>query len=88
MEFNLGKFELFRFWQNRKDAPDILYMAPDGSPIEEKEDLRDLGVRVSTDLTFSSQISSAVQAGSCMAGWALRKRQIPDAHCPQVSYPA
>ena len=47
-------------------------MAPDGSPIEEKEDLRDLGVRVSTDLTFSSQISSAVQAGSCMAGWALR----------------
>ena len=72
MEFNSGKFELLRFWQNREDAPDILYMAPDGSPIEEKDNLRDLGVRVSTDLTFSSQINSAVQAGSCMAGWALR----------------
>ena len=47
-------------------------MAPDGSPIEEKDSLRDLGVRVSTDLTFTAQIKTAVQAGSCMAGWAMR----------------
>ena len=72
MEFNAGKFELLRFWPTREDAPDILYMAPDGSPIEEKESLRDLGVRVSTDLTFSEQINLAVQSGNCMAGWALR----------------
>ena len=72
MEFNTGKFELLRFWPTREDAHDILYMAPDGSPIEEKESLRDLGVRVSTDLTFSEQINLAVQCGNCMAGWALR----------------
>ena len=72
MEFNAGKFELLRFWPVREDAPDILYMAPDGSPIEEKESLRDLGVRVGTDLTFSEQINLAVQSGNCMAGWALR----------------
>jgi hypothetical protein len=72
MEFNAGKFELLRFWHSREDAPDILYMAPDGSPIEEKDSLRDLGVRVSTDLTFSEQIGLAVQSGNCMAGWALR----------------
>lgn len=56
------KFELLRFWPTREDPPDILYMAPDGSPIEEKETLRDLGVRVSTDLKFSEQINLAVRA--------------------------
>ena len=72
MEFNAGKFELLRFWLDRDAAPDILYMAPDGGPIEEKDCLRDLGVRVSTDLTFSTQIDMVVESGSRMAGWALR----------------
>ena len=72
MVFNAGKFELLRFWLDQEAAPDILYMAPDGSPIEEKDCLRDLGVRVSTDLTFSTQIDMVVESGSRMAGWALR----------------
>ena len=72
MMFNAGKFELLRFWTDRDAAPDILYLAPDGSPIEEKDCLRDLGVRVSTDLTFSTQIDLTVESGSRMAGWALR----------------
>ena len=72
MLFNAGKFELLRFWQDRNTAPDILYMDPDGGPIEEKDTLRDLGVRISTDLTFKAQVDKAVQAGSLMAGWALR----------------
>ena len=36
-------------------------MSPDGGPIEEKDCLRDLGVQVSTDLTFSAQIAKTVQ---------------------------
>ena len=44
----------------------------DGGTIEEKDCLRDLGVRVSTDLTFSIQIDMVVESGSRMAGWALR----------------
>ena len=72
MVFNAGKFELLRFWVDRETAPDTLYLAPDGGSIEEKECLRDLGVRVSTDLTFSVQIDMAIQAGTQMAGWALR----------------
>ena len=51
-----------------------MYMAPDGSPLEEKESLRDLGVRVSTDLTFSGQITLAVQSGNSMADWTCRAR--------------
>jgi hypothetical protein len=72
MVFNAGKFELLRFWMDRDAAPDILYMAHDGGPIEEKDCLRDWGVRVSTDLTFSTQIDMVVESGSRMAGWALR----------------
>jgi hypothetical protein len=72
MVFNAGKFELLRFWRDRTQAPDILYMAPDGSPIEEKDCLRDLGVKVSTDLSFSAQLDITVEAGTRMAGWALR----------------
>ena len=72
MVFNAGKFELLRFWVDQDKAPDILYMAPDGGPIEEKDCLRDLGVHVSTDLTFASQIDITVESGSRMAGWALR----------------
>ena len=72
MVFNPSKFELLRFWLDRDKAPDIIYMAPDGGPIEEKDCLRDLGVRISTDLTFNLQIDKVVEAGSRMAGWALR----------------
>ena len=67
MVFNAGKFELLRFWPNRHKAPDVLYMAPDGGPIEEKECVRDLGVRMSTDLSFREQIDMVVQSGSHMA---------------------
>ena len=61
MMFSAGKFELLRFWPDREKAPDILYLAPDGGPIEEKECLHDLGVRMSTDLSFSVQIDMVVQ---------------------------
>ena len=72
MHFNGDKFEVLRFWADRSAAPDFQYVAPDGSPIEEKECTRDLGVQLGTNLTFSAQVDHAVTAGSRMAGWALR----------------
>ena len=72
MVFNAGKFELLRFWLDREAAPDVLYLSPEGGPIEEKESLRDLGVRINTDLSFSDQIDMTVNSASKMAGWALR----------------
>ena len=55
------------FWIDRDQVPDILYMAPD-----EKDCLRDLGVRVSTDLTFATQRDTTVETSSRMSWWALR----------------
>lgn len=72
MHYNNDKFELLRFWADRSAAPNTLYLAPNGCPIEEKDCTRDLGVQVSTDLRFGAQVDRAVEAGSHMAGWALR----------------
>ena len=72
MEFNSTKFELLRFWASEEDKPNVNYLAPNGDIIEEKASLRDLGVRVSSNLSFTEQIEMAAKAGERMSGWALR----------------
>jgi hypothetical protein len=47
-------------------------IAPDGSPIEQKECLRDLGLEISSQHSFQTQIDTVIQSGSRMAGWSLR----------------
>ena len=45
---------------------------PEGNLIEEKLHLRDLGVEISSDLSFSTHIENVASAGSRMVGWILR----------------
>ena len=71
MTFNSDKFECLRYW-NRKNKPDFQYKSPDGSIIEEKQHLRDLGVEMGSDLTFSVHIANTVAAANKLVGWALR----------------
>ena len=63
---------MMRFWPNHDIAPDFSYTAPDGSQIEEKQCLRDLGVIVSSDYSFASQIEAVATSARQMTGWALR----------------
>ena len=56
MTFNADKFECLRFWPGRTAKPEGQYMSPDNTPIEEKSHLRDLGVEISCDLTFLTDI--------------------------------
>jgi hypothetical protein len=72
MIFNSEKFESLRFWPGKTVQPDIYYTAPDGTLIEEKTHLRDLGVELSNDLSFSLHIENTVAAASKLVGWALR----------------
>ena len=69
MAFSAGK--VLGFWVDRETAADILYLAQDGGPIDEKECLSDIGVWLSTDFTFSVQIDMAIQTGTQMAGRVL-----------------
>ena len=71
MTFNSEKFECLRFWP-KIPKPDCPYVASDGSNIEEKHNLRDLGVQISTDLNFKNPISNTVIAANKLAGWAPR----------------
>ena len=72
MHFNSDKFECLRFWPNSSATPDYNYKGPDSKPIEVKSDLRDLGVQLSSDLTFKLHIKKTVAGVSKLAGWGLR----------------
>ena len=72
MVFNSDKFESLRFWPDKNYKPSSQYLSPDGKEIEEKQHLRDLGVELSNDLTFSLHIENTVAAATKLAGWALR----------------
>ena len=71
MVFNSDKFECIRYWP-RGQQPDFTYRSPDGSVIEEKKHLRDLGVEMASDLTFNLHIANVVTASNRLVGWALR----------------
>ena len=72
MIFNGHKFEVLRFWPGSEPKPAHTYVDPDGNSIEEKSSLRDLGVQISSDLTFSIHIENVVAAATKMVGWVCR----------------
>ena len=72
MTFNSEKFECVRYWPGNVSLPDFQYLAPDLTPIEQKDHLRDLGVEISSDLTFQQHISNVVTSSTRMVGWAMR----------------
>ena len=71
MIFNSEKFESLRFWP-RVSKPEFSYTSPNGSIIEEKTHLRDLGIEMSNDLTFKTHIENIVCSANKLIGWALR----------------
>ena len=72
MVFNSDKFESLGFWPDKDKKPSSQYLSPDGQEIEEKEHLRDLGVELSNDLSFSLHIENTVAGANKLVGWALR----------------
>ena len=72
MVFNSSKFEWVRYHVGASNPPDFNYQAPDSSHISQKSELRDLGVTMSTDLTFSLQVEKVVRTASQMVGWGMR----------------
>ena len=72
MHFNSDKFECMRLWPRQSTTPDFKYLGPDGNTIEVKESLKDLGVHISSDLSFKLQVEKTVGSASKLAGWGLR----------------
>ena len=72
MQFNRKKFERVRYCYDEENAPDFDYTAPDTTNIEQKSNVKDLGVILSSDLSFSLQIEKAITSANQMFGWCLR----------------
>ena len=71
MLFNCDKFELLRFWPRGKNN-NFQYLSPENTPIQEKENLRDLGVQISSDLCFTVHIDNTIAGTNKIIGMLLR----------------
>ena len=71
MCLNGDKFEHHRIGNNL-NIEKHSYMDPNGEVINEKEYIKDLGVYISSDLSWTRQINEVVSKTTSMAGWALR----------------
>ena len=72
MLFNGSKLEWIRYVANSSKAIDYQYTGPDQTNIKQKNNLKDLGVQLSSDLKFSLQIQKAVNSASQMVGLGLK----------------
>ena len=72
MLFNNKKLEVLRYGTDTNLKDETTYHCPDGSPIQEKECLRDLGVTMSNTATFAEHINNTCQKARDMCSWILR----------------
>ena len=72
MEFNSDKFEHLRYTPRGTSVHEHIYLADNGSPIEESDTLRDLGVTMSNDGSFSTYIKEKSAKMKSKIGWVLR----------------
>ena len=71
MSLNGDKFEHLHVGNNLHQIKSS-YKDPSGNTIDEKECIKDLGVIISNDLTWSKQIEAVVAKATVMSAWALR----------------
>ena len=61
-----------KYWADPSRAPTYQYLRRDEQPIQVKTDLRDLGVQLSSNLSFSIHIENTVTAASELVCWGMR----------------
>ena len=75
MQFNDLKFELLRYGKDEELKLSTSYISPSFNLIEEKSNVKDLGVTLSADATFKTHINNIVESAKNMASWILRTFQ-------------
>ena len=71
MSLNGDKFEHLNVGKNLQQVK-TSYTDPEGNIIKEKEDIKDLGVTISNDLSWTKHITEVVSRARVMSGWVLR----------------
>ena len=72
MEFNSLKFEAMRYGLDEILKLCTSYVSDEGTIIELKEHIRDLGVTMSSDCSFKKHIDNVVEATTKLSAWILR----------------
>ena len=70
--FNSEKFECVRYGPNEAIKESTTYTSDNGTPINEKGDVRDLGVTMSQNASFAPHITASITAANLKCGWILR----------------
>ena len=72
MKFNTNKLELLRDEKKQEIKSATTYKSYDDSNIDDKEQVRDLGIMMSNTATFTHHIRNIVKKASNKMGWVLR----------------
>ena len=76
MAFNGSKFEVLRYGKNTTLKDSTFYLTPNyENIIEEKESLRDLGIIMANDASFSQHIEKVCSKVKQKSGWIMRTFQ-------------
>ena len=78
MEFNDIKFELLRYGKNTELKSSTSYISSSFNLIEEKQNVKDLGVTLTSDGTFKTHLSNIIESAKNMSSWILRTFQTRD----------
>ena len=70
--FNADKFECLRYGGNQELISSTHYLSNSATPITSCTSVRDLGVTMCSDATFSEHIAKSCTAASLKCGWILR----------------
>ena len=73
MKFNGSKFELMRYGAKEQLKNNTVYFTPEHeNVIEEKDDIKDLGVILSSDMKFSKHVEKVIATVNKKMGWIFR----------------
>ena len=79
MKFNNNKFEMIDYQPGRGNEAHHVYRTEGDAPIERKTEIRDLGIIMNNEATFTDHITASAKKGRKLAGWALRTFQSREA---------
>ena len=71
MKFNSKKFEILRYG-DKTIKEETMYFSPDDEIIEEKDNLRDLGIQMNNKADFENHTENVCQKVKQKSGWILR----------------
>ena len=80
MKFNNNKFEMIDYQPGRGNEAHHVYRTEGDAPIERKTEIRDLGIIMNNEATFTDHITASAKKGRKLAGWALRTFQSREAN--------